>query len=316
MRSLWLLLLLLGGCSVDPQQQLYSDYRHRLLSLLKVASPPLDASALAKPKQQPAPAALSIRLSQAWHYRHCGLLTIVGERNSSLGKVMVLSQRAAYERRLLATLSHCRTRYPASSSENQQLTAWYHHKQHDWPQLLLALATDNEMRSLWHDDGLPRRGDSEVLALLQVLAELRQVTAAQSEPLLLELEQQMAANRSNRYLGQLWRDANLALSAITDLNQRLAPAMSHVVCVGGRPSAHARQLRQFLDRYFGGRVQPELNRLLTELDRTEQALAAASISPLLEQPKPSRQLRNALQQHVRLWQQLLERCQLSPSRLP
>lgn len=316
MRSRWLLLLLLSGCSADPQQQIYGDYRHRLLSLLKVAAAPLATPTLAKPQPQPVPPALTISLPQAWHYRHCGLLAAVGERNSGLGKVMVLSQRAAYEQRLLTTLNQCRNLYPPSTSEYQQLTEWYQHKQQSWPQLLVAVATDSDMRRLWHDDGRPRHGDSEALALLQVLAQLQKTTAADSEALLQALEQQLAANRSNRYLGQLWRDANLALSAISDLNQQLGPAMSQVVCVGGRPSAHARQLRQFLDHYFGGQVQPQLNLLLAELERSEQALAAAAISPVLEQPQPSRQLRSALQAHVQLWQQLLRRCQLSPSHLP
>lgn len=314
--SRWLLLLLLNGCSSEPPQQLYDDYRHRLLSLLKIDAPPLAIPVHSKPQPQPAPSALTISLPQAWQYRHCGLLTAIGERNSSLGKVMVLSQRVAYEQRLLATLSHCLTSYPATSAEYQQLNDWYQHKQHAWPQLLTALATDSDMRRLWHDDGQPRRGDSALLALLRVIAALRSAIAADSATLLQELEQQLAANRSNRYLGQLWRDANLALNAITDLNQRLEPAMAKVVCVGGRPSAHARQLRQFLDRYFGGQVQPQLNQLLAELARTEQALAAAGISPQLEQPQPSRQLHSALHLHVRLWQQLLGRCQLSPSRLP
>ena len=134
--KLWLLPLLalsLIACSQDSGDKLFDNYQQRLARVLNtdIAQQPVPAyAALAEPRdlKQSLPD-LRLDLTDTLATRHCGLDTLIGERNSSLGRVYSASKQLSYELRFLNQLQHCLAQSWDDTALLAQLQQVYQHKQ-------------------------------------------------------------------------------------------------------------------------------------------------------------------------------------------
>lgn len=124
--SLIAVVFVLSGCS-DPAQSLMDDYAKRLgrtLALELQDPAPLDLQPLPSITATRADIAeTSITLVELVASRACGLDVLLGERNSSLGKVMPPSQRLKYELNFLKQVQPCLTHPDIAPDLQQKLTA-------------------------------------------------------------------------------------------------------------------------------------------------------------------------------------------------
>lgn len=120
--SLVAVVFVLSGCS-DPALSLMDDYAARLARTLELEfqdPAPLDLQPLPSITTTRADIAeTSITLVELVATRTCGLDLLLGERNSSLGKVMSPSQRLKYELEFLKQVQPCLTN-PAITPDLQK----------------------------------------------------------------------------------------------------------------------------------------------------------------------------------------------------
>jgi hypothetical protein len=102
--------LVLAGCT-QQGDDLLADYVKRVSRVLDADIPATTSIALPRYPQTRAlrlqPPEVEINLLEAWSLRGCEVFTLIGERNSILGRVADPLIRLDYERRLLTLLPQC-----------------------------------------------------------------------------------------------------------------------------------------------------------------------------------------------------------------
>jgi hypothetical protein len=323
--SLVAVVFVLTGCS-DPAQSLMDDYAKRLGRTLA-----LELQDPAQLDLQPLPsitttradiAETSITLVELVATRACGLDVLLGERNSSLGKVMTPSQRLKYELAFLKQVQPCLTHPDIAPDLQQKLAAIasdkaaliYKHWQN-------FLQQDETLRQQLH----PYRNLSEpnsvagvtdtmqalhsLLALKQHILEQNWQQASSINPEL-ALEALYKANT----LSQLQQSLRFSQNWLQSLNQQLEQLDLKVLCPAGKSSDKADILNTILLQYFIGKVQL----YLAQVDGTYQQLY-----PLLQQlyqdtalaqairqrfEAPHTELKAELKRHVIWWKAAQQHC--------
>lgn len=335
--KLWLLPLLLislVACSDNSGDKALKDYQQRLARVLDTTStntPLPAAAALAEPRdiKQPLPD-LRLDLTDAYATRHCGLDTLIGERNSSLGRVYSASKQLSYELRFLNQLQHCLKQSWDNTVLLSQLQQVYQQKQQSvhiaFSNMLL---TDNTLRKqlLGVRDSLALTdvaGLSETWQALTELNLLQQHIAEQNwqAASTLDIEHQLQQLHRYNFIGRLQYSLRQSGHQLAQLNLMLTQAPPQTLC---QPRADKQQLEilgNIFNKYFIAQVQ----QYTVNLERYQQQLW-----PLLEnlyQHTPLdaalqqrfvgnyQHMRTELSQHVSWWQNLNRQCplQLTPER--
>ncbi len=347
----WLLLLislplmLLSGCTPAPAA-LFDDYQQRLARLLPL--PPLEPNTVAIEDYASLPAVRDVLLQlpdirldllDLIAIRHCGLQSLVAQRNSSLGKVMSTANQLGYELELLQQLKPCLTHPSLDLKLQQQLQAFYQQKLMALPKALHnLLLTDQTLRQQlqgsqrWLALGAAHT-TTDTLFALQQLVKLKQQALAISHAADAPLKQFGQTRHMNLlltadinqalallYQGQLLADLQYSMRQsnlqLQQLNQRLATVDLTNWCVKAQRNGQSDILNNVFGQIYLGRVQPYLAQLdsinhqllplLTQLyqDSPFQALLVNRFTA------PADKLRQHLSTHVRWWQQVQQQCQL------
>ena len=106
-------LFFLSGCNSNAPKALLNDYTQRMSNVLDIeiaASDPNINLPSFPDKRDRFVSTNDIRqgLWEVLDFRQCDMLSIISERNSSLGKVMPASQKMRYELRFIKALQDCR----------------------------------------------------------------------------------------------------------------------------------------------------------------------------------------------------------------
>jgi hypothetical protein len=268
----------------------------------------------------------------------CGLGALIGERSSALGRVMVPSQRLAYEHRFLIVADRCLASGELSDDEQASLKDIVDLKRAQldrvaWNATLgseaLAGAFTLDTTSL-APGAVSGAGRAATGALRQWLRRLPQLG---SDALSLEdweapwetLAASDFPGRARRSVARLTQAFD-DVAAIIERRERARP-----LCPQGLPTDRAQILRNLFTRYYAGGVQPYLAELDAELRPWFEALEAlrgpeerpappgfdAAVAPMLGAATPDSEwsrLLAARDRHTRAWQDLLSRCGLSPQR--
>lgn len=324
--KIWLLSLLLSlsACSDYNGDKALDKYQSRLARVLDVPAPNnnLAAPDPLVPERDLKHALPDIRfnLTDAYASRRCGLDTLIGERNSSLGIVYTASKQLSYELRLLQKLQHCLEQSWSDTALQNQLQQVYEQKQ---ASISIAfnnmLLTDNTLRKelLGIRKALPLKaapGFTETwqalteLTLLQQFIHDKNWQAASK----VDIEQQLQLLYQYNFLARLQYSVRLTAHQLAQLNTLTLNQNSNTLCPNGRDSEQLRILANVFQKYFIGEIQ-----LYTaELSRYQQQLW-----PLLQQLYQQTPLDQPLQlrfehsyselsQHVKWWQTLNSQCPL------
>lgn len=273
--------------------------------------------------------------------RHCDLLHLIAERNSSLGKVMPPSQQLVYELRFLDRLRSCRRRLDQTPNADSELLAQvnkiYAVKQRELPAALwnaIYVSGEMELNFSRGDPPLALSTDSGTPPAISALERLAGLVRLISKPdwvlptLLDEIEQPYEALNRDRF-GSQWLKSVLLL---TETLERTAEGIEkrearYPLCPQQRPTPDAKILMNVFTKFYAGEVQPYLARVHRD-GRRWRALHEELIHRLpaadamlrywdevFAENNPDslwRRYNDARDRHTRAWQHVLRRCGLMP----
>ena len=296
--ALFALLGCFGGSTV---KQSIDDYAARLSRVLDTPLPDSFNDKITTPLPKLADSAtlkhtiegVSINLREFYALQDCELGTVVAERNTSLGKSQLPSQRLVYESKLLNVLKSCEAALTKANESNQRnaalaatIASWREQKTQDYSktwanlvqgsqELRLALNTPERLFSVENNkDAL-----SSVNALYYInslsnkellLSDMYSSNTASSdteteatnennsESIIesSELEQQLKIIRSARLPATLWHTQQTLTQNLSLLTNMLETELDAVSCPEGRASDKAKILRNVFYLFFIEEIQP------------------------------------------------------------
>ncbi|UTW13305.1 DUF3080 family protein [Marinobacterium rhizophilum] len=343
---------LLAGCSGTTPEAMLDNYSERVARVLEE---PIEAGLgatadipLFPPRRERLLALTDLRQGpiEVLALRHCDLLGLIAQRNSSLGKVMRPSGQLVYELRLLHQVRDCLSRLSQDPDADPQLKLQLAEieqiKTRELPAVLWnAVYASSEMEANFSrgDPALPLRGkddetaDSDEAALrsLQALANIQTLTSTPDWALPADLdglEQHYQVLNANRFGSQWLKSLWLLTGTLEHTAQALERREQRgSICPQQRPTPRARILLNVFRLYYAGEVQPYLARvhrsgerwkalheqLLSQLPATPgmreyqwQVFATANPDSLWQRYSQARD------RHTRSWQATLRNCQLMP----
>ena len=296
--AMFALLGCFGGSTV---KQSIDDYAARLSRVLDTPLPDSFNDKITTPLPKLADSAtlkhaiegVNINLREFYALQDCELGTVVAERNTSLGKSQLPSQRLVYESKLLNVLKSCEAALTKENESNQRnatlaatIASWREQKTQDYSktwanlvqgsqELRLALNTPERLFSVENNkDAL-----SSVNALYYInslsnkevlLSDMYSSTTASSdtetedtnennsESIIesSELEQQLKIIRSARLPATLWHTQQTLTQNLSLLTNLLETQLDAVSCPEGRASDKAKILRNVFYLFFIEEIQP------------------------------------------------------------
>ena len=327
-KRIWLLAIFLVGCdwtdnSFAPDQ----DDLDRIASILgeeSIALPP----PLAIESQTPELGLSETRISigDALELGECGLLPLIAERNSSLGRQKQESTRLIYEWTLKSGLDQC-------SQLNQE--EWFQKariaKTRDVEIAVIKLLMRSEEADRIHSkinkpfaslDESRMAYLNRTQPIVQVITQALQQSPPPSNTTITQFEDSLRAWSQTQHHGTLHQaiiEAQIWLQKANTLQSQALKA--NRLCPMGTPTEAGRNLQLFIRNYFGGTMQPKLSSITRALDELGSIWSTLPITlwsgdtlidALLKVPPRYRdEFRNELKTHIHNWQQLLQSCGLS-----
>lgn len=296
--AMFALLGCFGGSTV---KQSIDDYAARLSRVLDTPLPDSFNDKITTPLPKLADSAtlkhaiegVSINMREFYALQDCELGTVVAERNTSLGKSQLPSQRLVYESKLLNVLKSCEAALTKENESNQRnaalaatIASWREQKTQDYSktwanlvqgsqELRLALNTPERLFSVENNkDAL-----SSVNALYYInslsnkellLSDMYSSNTASSDTETeatnennseriiesSELEQQLKIIRSARLPATLWHTQQTLTQNLSLLTDMLETELDAVSCPEGRASDKAKILRNVFYLFFIEEIQP------------------------------------------------------------
>ncbi len=296
--AMFALLGCFGGSTV---KQSIDDYAARLSRVLDTPLPDSFNDKITTPLPKLADSAtlkhaiegVNINLREFYALQDCELGTVVAERNTSLGKSQLPSQRLVYESKLLSVLKSCEAALTNESETDQRnvalaatIASWREQKTQDYSktwanlvqgsqELRLALNTPERLFSVENNkDAL-----SSVNALYYInslsnkellLSDMYSSNTASSDTETeatnennseriiesSELEQQLKIIRSARLPATLWHTQQTLTQNLSLLTNMLETELDAVSCPEGRASDKAKILRNVFYLFFIEEIQP------------------------------------------------------------
>ena len=296
--AMFALLGCFGGSTV---KQSIDDYAARLSRVLDTPLPDSFNDKITTPLPKLADSAtlkqaiegVNINLREFYALQDCELGTVVAERNTSLGKSQLPSQRLVYESKLLNVLKSCEAALTKENESNQRnaalaatIASWREQKIQDYSktwanlvqgsqELRLALNTPERLFSVENN----RDALSSVNALYYInslsnkellLSDMYSSNTASSdteteatnennsESIIesSELEQQLKIIRSARLPATLWHTQQTLTQNLSLLTNMLETELDAVSCPEGRASDKAKILRNVFYLFFIEEIQP------------------------------------------------------------
>ena len=296
--AMFALLGCFGGSTV---KQSIDDYAARLSRVLDTPLPDSFNDKITTPLPKLADSAtlkhaiegVSINLREFYALQDCELGTVVAERNTSLGKSQLPSQRLVYESKLLNVLKSCEAALTKENESNQRnaalaatIASWREQKTQDYSktwanlvqgsqELRLALNTPERLFSVENNkDALSSVNalyyinnlSNKELLLSDVYSsntassdtETEATNENNSESIIesSELEQQLKIIRSARLPATLWHTQQTLTQNLSLLTNMLETELDAVSCPEGRASDKAKILRNVFYLFFIEEIQP------------------------------------------------------------
>ena len=327
------LLASLSGCSKPDSKATLTDYQQRLsrvleLDTLTVQMEPLPALPRPSELRQPLPD-IRLDLADAWASRECGLDQLIGERNSSLGRVFQPSMQLNYELRLLARLQRC-LQQDISPELQLQVTNWLSEKQQNITIALHnMLLADDTLRQQWQGSkqqlvATENTGFVESSSALNNLLSLTELVKQQQwqQAAAVDIEQSLAALYQHDFPGKLQQSLRYSAAWFSQVNPQLLAIAPASLCPNGRSTEQLKILTTVFSKFFIVQVQAHLAQLRRFYTESWPLIAGlyrdTALYPALQQryQQPAEQLQQQLMLHVQWWQQLNQQCPLNLTQQP
>ena len=267
-----------------------------------------------------------ISFADALELGGCGLLPLIGERNSSLGRQKQESTRLIYEWKLKAGLNQC------DELDDQE---WFKKaldtKAKDVEIAVLQLLTQSEEATRIHlkiPKPFATLAESRVAYLdrsqpvIQIIVQALQKSTPPRAETVTQFEQSLYDWSQTQHHGTLHQ-------AIVETRDWLAAAITlqratitaNELCPMGTPTERGRNLQSFVRNFYGGLVQPKLSSVAQAIDEFQFIWSALPVTlwthdtlvdTMLQLPAGYRTgLRDDLRVHIKNWQLILQSCGLN-----
>ncbi|KEA62796.1 hypothetical protein ADIMK_3268 [Marinobacterium lacunae] len=275
-------------------------------------------------------------------FRHCDLLHVIAERNTSLGKLAGYSQRLIYELKILPALRACHARIIDQKLDvpdrlKLRLTQIITQKEQSFGALLWnTFYTSDEMEQQFalNQPPLPLQGVLELSSIkpaldhFVLLADLVNKSSWNTPEFGTALEEDFESlYRSN--FGAQWLTS---ITLLTHTLERTADAIEQrlsrrPICFNNKPNNQANIIRNVFQRFYAGELQPYLSlvdrqgrewlsyhhRIMSQLPVPEAASNYFHVQLDLTAPEGIWQRYiDARDRHTRAWQRLLRQCGMMP----
>ncbi|UTW01713.1 DUF3080 family protein [Amphritea atlantica] len=343
---------LLQGCDQRPAESMLERYSNRVANSLDSDTEldlniPLQLPPYPRRRERIQPVTdLRQGLIEVLNLRHCQLINLIAERNSSLGKVMPPSRQVVYEIRLLFRLGRCQQtlKQPQAEADPQlirQIEDIFQIKKASfeaalWNGIFTSEAMERNFSlsepplALTDDDGFSQ--SRQALLIFNQLAALNNATASFQpewpEPDYLDqLEPHYQALSVLRF-GSRWLRSLYLITYTLDhtarvIEQRLE---QRPLCFNNRATPQALIVKNVFNKYYAGELQPymaridregrewlQLNHSLLQNFNDIPAAMQRYQSLILDPDGPLWQnYTSARERHTKAWQQLLSQCNLMP----
>lgn len=231
---------------------------------------------------------INLNLREFYAIDECELSTLIAQRNTTLGKSQLPSQRFAYESTLNRVLNDCKLALRSQASDRYAVVSGWHEKKQAqfgavWANMI---QTSNEMklglsvsdRLLSADNNKDAQASITALYYLDSLLNMSSGTLARNgststildnktalssnEPgtpptrLSKEIETQLHIIASSRLPATMWNTQTYLTSSLSALTQSLEPALDGISCPDGRASDTAKIARNVFYLFFINEIQP------------------------------------------------------------
>lgn len=323
---------LLSACQPSADST-YTNYLQRLERLVKHPVQPVDTPPWPLlPQGQPLVADIpqvTLSLLDLFALSHCRLGQTIAQRNSSLGKVMTLSEQLLYEVQLVQDLADCLNQKEAlKPSLRQQLQEALEVKQASLPlHIQHFLLLEPKWRTHFYKDTSAFAFQEETFFdSLRISLEYfaTQFQAIVHDPLTVELDSKvwnkhLQTLQHHEFLKQYWATLLLAIERLKQAEDLLLYAQEHLGCTKvARPQA-AEYLYNVLMNVYVPLIQPSLAQWAHEGEQIEPILLQLAqhsqnqewidfVASRLELIELFKQQTRA---HAQAWQGLLSVCRLA-----
>lgn len=320
-------LVLLSSCSGGSKIQTdIAEYQRRLANILDLSiNTDSQITSLNFPElnliRYSIPETL-INLPDFYAIQDCQLGILVAQRNTALGKIQLPSFRYVYEVQLLNEMHDCIAAIE-DQKQSEKLQQWILLKQQQLPKVWANLIqTSKEIRQqISANQGLisgdQRDKLEDVTTALDYLNSLYHNPVGDTQI----LEAQLDILRQNTLLANSWRTQNLLMSELKEATVWLQPALELLNCDTPQHQQQATYLANVFEQFFINRIQPlagqlnyyhyEYSPILRKL-KDKDVLRAPFTTLLDSQLGQFEDYKQAMREHVELWQGLFKRCGLSP----
>ncbi|WP_151704633.1 DUF3080 family protein [Nitrincola alkalilacustris] len=345
----------ISGCSEPTPEKMMQTYAQRLGNALdqpvEYSASTLQPLPSQPPRRQRLLPVTEIRegLFDVLNLRHCNLLPLVAQRNSSLGRVMPPSQQLIYELQFLQAIAECEDLLHALITKDldleeefkgvlQQISEIHRIKRDNLPAVIwnsLYTAPEMEKQFAINQPPLPLN-NAGLFATIEPSLEMFARISSQTQPgtdfieagAVKALEQDYERLYRSDFGAQLLK----SLLHLTHLLDAAADAIESrlerlPVCYNGRPNPQAEILRNVFTRFYAQEIQGYLATVHQQgirwLELQQQIMAPLPIpdstAPYYRQvvstdsPNSLWQAYTAARdRHTSAWQQLLGQCGMMP----
>ena len=346
--------ILLSGCGNDTPEQLLSEYQSRVANVLEAETP--STTQTSNQNLTPFPdkrdrmiKTIDLRqgLWEVLDFKQCDMLSIISQRNSSLGKVMPASQKMRYELRLINALQRCKTiianiETPTESQQAFQarLEKIYQLKRTNLPaEIWNGIYASAEISKHFKSSASPfpldhsteQNNSTQIHSTLKKLTHLSSFANSESTTLpswLEAIEDEYATLHHSNFGSQVLATLPLMTAALNQVAGGIETRLSKKpFCYPNHQPQRATVLNNVFRKYYVQQVQPYMALLEREakpwleqhniiLDRlpVPPAMQAYSFKVLSMQNPDGlwNQWVSARDRHSKAWQTILGQCNMMP----
>lgn len=344
---------LLSGCGKAPAQAMLEDYADSMSNVLDtpielaLEEVMLDLPMFPEKRERMIPTT-EIRegVMEVWDFKRCGMINLIAERNSTLGKVMLPSQKMKYELHFIAALQACQAKMQALAEPDAQaqtfierLAAIQAIKQANLPaEIWNGIYTSDEISQHFASGkpplDLPESNESSHRSVQTALEQLKTLAEqADKNPVVLpQWLDKLEDTYYNFYTSNFGAALLPSLRILTHtLNQTAAAIEQRLAdspfCYPSHRPRRAEVLRNIFQKYYAEQVQPYMALiqregkpwLETHADIMTKLKPPAAMQTYQQQvislqAKDSlwQQWLQASQRHTQAWQDILGQCGMMP----
>lgn len=264
----------------------------------------------------------NIKLREFYNLPDCGIKPLIAERNTTMGKLQLPSQRYLYDLKLVNSLRKClEIAKPEDQIRIQTILAGKQQdKRNSWRALItrskeIRLATTSP--SSHFDDN--ENHDFAILNWQQLLTYAPDKTEALTEEQQGSLEQLLKTISDYKTPAKLNNDSGLIASVLPQVTNFLQSETSTFTCNTRKETQKVEYLRNVFHLFFIEKIQPltsNMNKWYYKLEPVLEELKHPLITDSMENAFTQQKARydESLKEHVQFWQQLFKRCNVSPSK--